>query len=255
MFYHGAHGPARSVLEPPSMEEAAASTFALGAVWLVAFLFSTTLHEAAHALAAWRLGDPTAYHGGQVSLNPLPHIRREPFGMVIVPILSFALGGWMFGWASAPYDPTWAARHPKRSGLMALAGPLANLFLVVVSGVAIFVGNLSGFLKPPARVTFAHVTEAAAAGPAEGAATLLSVLFSLNLILFLFNLLPLPPMDGSGVVQLAMPDAAGRRWQELIRQPMLGIIGLLIAWRVFGFLFNPVFDLALRVLYPGVGYG
>ena len=86
------------------------------------------------------------------------------------------------------------------------------------------------------------------------ARTLLSVLFSLNLILFLFNLLPLPPMDGSGVVQLAMPDETGRRWQQLIHQPMLAILGMLLAWRIFGFLFNPVFDLALRVLYPGVGY-
>jgi Zn-dependent protease len=80
------------------------------------------------------------------------------------------------------------------------------------------------------------------------------VFFSLNLILFLFNLLPLPPMDGSGVLQLALPENAGRRWQELIHQPMIGIVGLLLAWRVFGFLFNPIFDLALRVLYPGVAY-
>jgi Zn-dependent protease len=232
----------------------AASTFALGAVWFVAFLFSTTLHEAAHAFAAYRLGDSTAYHGGQVSLNPIPHVRREPFGMVVVPILSFALGGWMFGWASAPFDPFWASRHPKRAGLMALAGPLSNLLLVLVSGLAIVGGRLAGVLREPGQLTFAHITEATAPGTWEGLATLLSVLFSLNLILFLFNLLPLPPMDGSGVVQLAMSDSAGRRWQELIHQPMLGIVGLLIAWRVFGFLFNPVFDLALRVLYPGVAY-
>ena len=231
-----------------------ASTFALGAVWFVAFLFSTTLHEAAHAFAAWRLGDPTAYHGGQVSLNPIPHVRREPFGMVLVPILSFALGGWMFGWASAPFDPLWASRYPRRAGLMALAGPLANLVLVIVSGLGIAIGNLTGFLRPPGQLTFANVTEAANAGPAEGAATFLSVFFSLNLILFLFNLLPLPPMDGSGVIQLAMSENAGRRWMELIHQPMIGIVGLLVAWRVFGFLFNPVFDLALRVLYPGIAY-
>jgi hypothetical protein len=127
-----------------------ASTFALGAVWFVAFLFSTTLHEAAHAFAAWRLGDSTAYHGGQASLNPIPHVRREPFGMVLIPIVSYALGGWMFGWASAPFDPMWAARYPKRAGLMALAGPIANLVLVIASGVAITVGNLTGYLRPPA---------------------------------------------------------------------------------------------------------
>jgi Zn-dependent protease len=239
-----------------------ASTFALGAIWFVAFLFSTTLHEAGHAFAAYRLGDPTAYHGGQVSLNPLPHMKREPFGMVLVPILSFMLSaarggsGWMFGWASAPYDPFWAQRHPKRAALMALAGPLANLLIVIVSGAAIAGGRVAGVLSEPARISFAQVTQATAQGGAwDGAATLLSVLFSLNLILFLFNLLPLPPMDGSAVIQLLMTDEVGRRWQQVIAQPMLGLIGLLVAWRVFGFVFNPVFDLALRVLYPGVAYG
>ena len=65
----------------------------LGLVWYVAFLFSLTVHEAAHALVALKLGDPTAYEGGQVTLNPLPHIKREPFGTVVVPLLSFGLAG------------------------------------------------------------------------------------------------------------------------------------------------------------------
>ena len=77
-------------------------------IWYVALLFSLTLHEASHAWAAMKGGDRTAYHGGQVSLDPMPHIRREPFGTVVVPLLSFALSGWMIGWASTPYDPRWA---------------------------------------------------------------------------------------------------------------------------------------------------
>src|SRR6476659_583779 len=113
------------------------NTLVLGLTWCVAFIFSTTLHEAGHALAALKLGDPTAYEGGQVSLNPWPHIRREPLGMVIVPIASFALNGWMMGWASAPFDPEWAHRYPKRAALMAAAGPAANLLLVLLSGLAI----------------------------------------------------------------------------------------------------------------------
>ena len=60
--------------------------FATGFVWFSAFLFSTTVHEAMHAFAAWRLGDPTAYHGGQVSLHPVPHIEREPIGMLVLPL-------------------------------------------------------------------------------------------------------------------------------------------------------------------------
>src|SRR5215468_6229382 len=77
---------------------------ALGLIWYVVFLFSTTCHEAAHALAAKLGGDLTAFHGGQVSLDPIPHVRRELFGMVVFPILSYVTGGWMMGWASAPYD-------------------------------------------------------------------------------------------------------------------------------------------------------
>jgi len=228
-----------------------AATFALGAIWFAAFLFSTTLHEAAHALVAWRLGDPTAYHGGQVSLNPIPHIRREPFGMVIVPLLSYATSHWMLGWASAPYDPTWAARHPRRAGAMALAGPLANLVLVLLSGTAIRVGAMMGSFTIPEQRSFARLVEAQAGGAADGIAALLSVFFSLNLILFLFNLLPLPPMDGSGVVQIFLPEEVSRRWQLTMRQPMLGLLGIVVAWRVFGYVFTPIFLAALRLLYPG----
>src|SRR5689334_22260672 len=94
-----------------------------GLLWFTAFLFSTSVHEAMHALAAYRVGDPPAYLGGQVSLSPLPHIRREPIGMLVVPLLTAFTAGWAVGWASTPYDPRWAARHPRRAAIMAAAGP------------------------------------------------------------------------------------------------------------------------------------
>ena len=231
--------------------ELTASTVVLGLIWFAAFLFSTTLHEAGHALVAWRLGDPTAYHGGQVSLNPIPHMRREPFGMVIVPLLSYfgSPNHWMFGWASAPYDPTWAARHPRRAGAMALAGPVANLVLVILSGIGIRVGLATGGFTPPMEgLSYAHLVEAPAGGALGGLAALLSVFFSLNLILFLFNLLPLPPMDGSGVIQLLLPEDVSRRWQLTIRQPLVGILGILVAWRLFGYVLFPVFAVGLQLL-------
>jgi Zn-dependent protease len=83
-----------------------------GFIWYVAFLFSTTCHEASHALVAKLGGDDTAALGGQVSLNPIPHIRREPFGMVLIPLLAFFMSGSMIGWASAPYDPCGNAAIP-----------------------------------------------------------------------------------------------------------------------------------------------
>jgi Zn-dependent protease len=227
---------------------------AMAAAWFVVFLFSTTLHEAAHAAAALKLGDPTAHGGGQVTLNPIPHIRREPIGMVMVPLLSFFLSGWMFGWASAPYDPHWAHRFPKRSALMAIAGPLSNLLLVVTAGVALRVGMETGAFAPPSSgmVWRSHLVEATGGGAMEGLATVLSVLFSLNLILFAFNLLPLPPMDGSAVVQLFMSDDAARWLQSFYRQPMIGWVGLLIAWQLFPRLFGPIDQFVLGLLYPNL---
>ena len=224
----------------------------LGFTWLVVFLFSTTLHEAAHAWAALKLGDPTAYEGGQVSLNPLPHIQREPLGMIIVPIVSFALNGWMMGWASAPYNPTWAHRHPKRAALMAAAGPAANLLLVVIAGIVIKVGVVAGVFNAPDTATFTRIV--AATGGAEGAAVPLSVLFSLNLLLFAFNLLPLPPLDGSAIVPAFLSDEAARRFTEFLHQPVFSLIGLLAAWKVFPWIAGPLQTLALNLLYPGAGY-
>ena len=98
------------------MPEITLATLTLGLIWFIVFLFSTTFHEAGHALVARWGGDPTA--SGQITLNPLPHIEREKFGMVVVPILSYLLSGGMMGWASAPYDAFWAAQHPRRAALM-----------------------------------------------------------------------------------------------------------------------------------------
>src|SRR5690349_5892393 len=132
-----------------------------GLIWYVVFLFSTTCHEASHSLAAKLGGDPTAFHGGQVTLNPAPHIRREPFGMVWAPLLSFVLGGWMIGWASAPYDPLWQERYPRRAALMSLAGPAANFALFIIAAVCIRVGLLVGLFQAPERAGFTSITEAA----------------------------------------------------------------------------------------------
>jgi Zn-dependent protease len=224
-------------------------------VYYVVFLFSTTLHEAAHAWAAKRGGDLTAYHGGQVSLDPRPHIRREPFGMVVLPLLSVLISGWPFGFASAPYDPSWARRHPRRAAWMALAGPGANLGLIVLAAVLINAGVALGVFHPPASITFGRITAANAGAAADAFALLLGVFFSLNLVLFLLNMLPLPPLDGSGALPLVLSSDATRRYQEFVwRQPALGWIGILVAWQVFDYLFNPVFLAAVNLLYPGVSY-
>jgi Zn-dependent protease len=227
-----------------------------GLVWYVVFLLSTTCHEAAHAFAAKLGGDPTAFLGGQASLDPLPHIRREPFGMVLFPVLSYIMGGWMMGWASAPYDPRWAERFPHRSAWMSLAGPAANFTLVLVAALAIHAGIFLGVFASPESIQFMSVAEAVKPGAASGAATFLSLLFSLNLLLGCFNLLPIPPLDGFSAVGLLLSEDRACRFQEL-GHSMGGftMIGLFVAWKIFDPIFQPVFTLSLRALYPGQGYG
>lgn len=231
------------------------ATLILGATWYVVFLLSLTFHEAGHAWAALKLGDPTAYEGGQVTLNPLPHVRRAPVGTIVVPIISFALSGWMIGWASAPYDPVWAERHPKKEALMAAAGPAANLLLMALAMISIRVGYSAGWLAAPESIAFDAVTVALAPW-ADGFAPLLSILFSLNLLLFVFNLLPFPPLDGSAIFPILFGERAARGYKALLRsQPMLSLAGLLIAWNLFNPIFQPVYRVFLSLLYPGISYG
>jgi Zn-dependent protease len=238
------------------MESISSDFLVLGFAWYVVLLFSTTCHEAAHALAAKLGGDLTAFHGGQVSLDPVPHIRREPFGMVIFPILSYLTGGWMMGWASAPYDPYWAQRHPRRAAWMSLAGPAANFTLVLVAAILIHIGIGAGAFTHPDTANFSHIVHGATPGAATGAAMVLSVMFSLNLLLAAFNLLPIPPLDGFGALGLVVSEASANRLHDFEQQiRSFSMIGILIAWRVFDPLFDPVFSLSLKLLYPGMEYG
>jgi Zn-dependent protease len=226
----------------------------LGITWYVALLVALTCHEAAHGFVALKLGDPTAYRRGQVTLDPVAHIRREPFGTVIMPILSYVFAGWMIGWASSPYDPYWARNNRKSAALMALAGPAANLILVVLAGLAIRAGMLAGVFHAPESVTFERVTAAASPGFANSVSVAISIVFSLNLILFVFNLIPLPPLDGSEVLSLFLSDSAAERYTRLLQQPGTRIVGLVIAWWLLDVVLNPVHLLALNILYPGAGY-
>jgi Zn-dependent protease len=226
-----------------------------GVVFYVVFVFAVTLHEGAHAWAAKRGGDLTAYHGGQVSIDPMPHMRREPFGMVWLPIASLFLIGWPIGYASAPYDPAWAHRYPRRAGWMSLAGPGANLGLVVLAAALVHLGIAFDAFVAPHAVSFSRVTMATSEGIGDAAALLVSVLFSMNLVLFLLNMLPVPPLDGSTAVLLLIPERSAGRYQAFLRQPALAWVGILVAWTLFGRIFHPVFLFAVNLVYPGLHYG
>jgi Zn-dependent protease len=228
-------------------------TLALGPLWYVAFLLSTTCHEASHALAAKLGGDPTAFHAGQVSLNPLPHIRREPFGMVLMPLLSFMTGGAMIGWASAPYDPHWQQRHPRRAAWMSLAGPAANLIIMAVAAIAIRIAIAAGAFAVPNAVSFTHVVSGNGVALVDGAATLLSIFFALNLLLACFNLLPVPPLDGYTALGVFTSESVALRMIHFARSAgAFAMLGLVVAWYALDYVFQPVFITALRLLYTGL---
>ena len=218
-------------------------------LWYVSFLLSLTCHEAAHALAAQIGGDDTAALGGQVTLNPMPHIQREPTGTILAPIISLVLAGWMIGWASAPYDPYWQQRYPRRAAWMALAGPGANLALAILAGLIIIGGVFTGYFALPQTISFTGLVQPAGEGTVEAVAVFLSILFAQNILLMAFNLMPVPPLDGSTAIVLLLPEEMALKWLDFIRQPGFSMIGILLAWYLFGEIFSPVFVFAVRTLY------
>src|SRR6266576_4242656 len=222
------------------MPEFSTQLLAYGFVWYVAFLFSTTCHEAAHALVAKLGGDETAALGGQVTLNPLPHIQREPWGMVVFPILSFfVFKSGMIGWASAPFDPQWERRHPRRAALMALAGPAANYTLMLLATIGLRVGHSMGWLQRNPETGLPNLLAVA-----------LSVFFSLNLLLGTFNLLPVPPLDGSAGIMLFMSESRAHRYLDWLRGNSYAMVGLVLAVVGFGYVFSPIEGAAMDTLLP-----
>ena len=154
--------------------------------------------------------------------------------MVLLPVVSTLLSGWPFGFASAPYDPEWALRHPRRAGWMAIAGPAANLAISLLCVVAIHIGVAAGVFYPPDSAGIEAVVATDMGGVWPGITFVLSVFFSLNLMLACLNMIPLPPLDGSAAVLLGLADDTARRYQQfLMTSQALGMMGLIVAWQVW----------------------
>jgi Zn-dependent protease len=222
------------------MPDLTPDVLAFGFIWYVAFLFSTTCHEAAHALVAKIGGDQTAALGGQVTLNPIPHIQREPWGMVVIPILSFLINRSMIGWASAPFDPLWERRHPRRSAWMALAGPATNFTLMLLAVVGLHAGTALGWLHRDPLT-----------GHRDLPTVTLLIFFSLNLLLGTFNLLPVPPLDGSTGIMIFMSEERAHRYLDWLRGNSYAMLGLLVAIVFFRYVYQYVEAFASAYLLRG----
>jgi Zn-dependent protease len=167
-------------------------------------LFSMVAHEYAHGYAALRQGDPTAYQLGRLTLNPVKHI--DPFMTVILPIMTALSGGFIFGGAKpVPVDPR-NYKHFKRGDIIvSLAGVATNLLLAAVCALLIVPLGLLGRAAPALTPSAAILQEMMGMG------------VTFNLILTFFNLLPIPPLDGSHVAKYLLPPAWGLRYAQLGR--------------------------------------
>lgn len=224
--------------------------------WYAVFVFSTTLHEAAHSWAGRRGGDHTAHNEGLVSLDPLPHMKRSPIGMVVLPLITLLTSGWPIGFASAPYDAHWAYQYPRRAAKMAMAGPLANLLLVLLSVVVIRAGIFLGFFEVPDYVNVGYVVMGASEGWSSTLASLLSIIFCMNLVLFVLNMIPLPPLDGRELLTFFISEDKARAYQETLHQHSnMMFIGMIAAWHLFGPVFEVIFLTVVNLVYPGYHFG
>jgi len=178
-------------------------------LWVLPVLLAITLHEAAHGFVAWRLGDDTAYRLGRVSANPLRHV--DPFGTIILPGLLFLSGSpFLFGYAKPVPVQFRNLRNPRRdSVIVAAAGPVANLLIALASAILI---NAVGLL--PAKVA-----------AWTGESLIKSIV--LNVALAVFNLLPIPPLDGSRVMLGLLPGKLAQAYGRLFRFGLLLVLALI----------------------------
>ena len=162
---------------------------------IIALILSIVLHEVAHGYAANWLGDPTARLSGRLTVNPLPHL--DPLGSVVVPaLLFFSSAGFLFGWAKpVPYNPYNLSNQKWGEAIVAAAGPLTNLLLAGIFAVLI---RLSDTLALSSSVV-----------------ELASYIVFINILLALFNAIPIPPLDGSKILVALLPYNAAMRYREI----------------------------------------
>ncbi|MBM3297446.1 MAG: site-2 protease family protein [Candidatus Aminicenantes bacterium] len=223
-------------------------------VQLFALLFAITIHEAAHSWAAMKKGDLTAYSMGRVTLNPVAHI--DLFGTIIVPVLLVLMRMPVFGWAKPVPVNAFNLKNPRRDNLwISFAGPAANftaagscLLLIIAlksisPGVRVFLDGLYTYLATGSSPSLAPALK-----PVGGLVLILFYGALVNIYLAVFNMIPVPPLDGSGVLMGLLPPEAAHKYDKIRPYGFLIVIGL-IYLGVLGFIIRPVLYVIFRLVF------
>jgi Zn-dependent protease len=220
-------------------------------MWFIVFLFACAFHESAHAWTSDRFGDPTARYQGRITLNPIPHI--DPIGTILIPLMSFMSGGFaMFGWAKAtPVNPLLWREKTKANIWVSAAGPISNFILATLAFI-IIKGLLIGGVVRQAYVGqggyFNIVVPVLEGGIMEPITSLLSILLTLNILLGVFNLFPIPPLDGSHVLESLLPYDMAKAYEQI--RPYGFILLLALVWTpIPGMIFGPIFRFVRTLLF------
>lgn len=199
---------------------------------MVAFLFAISLHESAHAWTANLCGDPTAKMLGRITLNPLRHI--DPFGSILVPLIGMVSGIGFIGWARpTPVDPRNFRRRVADDILVSIAGPASNLLLVIIFALIL---KIVVQVSPPASLSVEH-------------SPLLYLLLSslmINVVLMIFNLIPVPPLDGSHVIRHFLSPSALNVYDRVGTYGLLLLFVADMYFHFLGYLFVPAENLVYR---------
>ena len=211
------------------------------AIQLAVILFAISFHESAHAWSAWKLGDNTAKDLGRISLNPLRHI--DPFGSIILPIILYVFSGLIFGAAKPTPVDLRNTKNPRLANLLVSgAGPISNFLL---AGAAVLLLRVIRAAAPHALgdLLFALQGSRFAGGALAPVTFVLFQLARINVVLAVFNLIPIPPLDGSGVAVSVLGPPAVPLFRALAPFGFLVLI-LLMSTSILGRIFAP-FDRAL----------
>ena len=202
--------------------------------FLIAVLIAVAVHEWAHAYAAWKLGDPTAKYDGRLTLNPISHL--DPIGTVL-----FLFAG--FGWGKpVPVDPRYFKNHIRDAAIVAFAGPLSN---VILAFIALFLALALGMEAEVLAATGALIAPDNQPILLTFLSELLGDLIHINLVLMAFNLLPIPPLDGSKIIRIIIPYEHEYEFRQFEQYGPWILLMLIIAGRAFHI---PVLSLWISII-------